>query len=242
MQHWGWGEIMAQGSTSFTPILTFLRDEETRGALVFFGIVMILVTSKIYYSIAVKDSELHDEVLYADEWSITFLEESTTYSETLLLSDGDDVDIEFGIDSSVFSAEHRIGYVQVTISYSETNQVVGGDPCDSVQGGMVQSDYPAQWTAENNTLTGGSSSCQDISLFLLTYPNYDGQSYTRTAHNQVIALDEWVDEGYGIGSFDVNIKLEVQQSQIPTQNNDDDETVQIDVTFVAFEANAEKLS
>ena len=36
--------------------------------------------------------------------------------------------------------------------------------------------------------------------------------------------------------------LEVQQSQIPTQNNDDDETVQIDVTFVAFKANAEKLS
>ncbi len=233
---------MEEESTPFNPIRAFFTDEDSRVALIVFAVVMVLMMCRVYYLIAIKESEFHDEVLYTDEWSITFLEESTTYSETVLLSDGDDVDIEFGIDASDFSAEHRIGYVQVTISYSETNQVVGGDPCDSVQGSLVQSDYPAQWTDENNTLTGGSSSCEDVSLFLLTYPNYDGQSYTRTAHNQVIALDEWVEDGYGIGSFDVNIKLEVQQSQIPTQNNDDDETVQIDVTFVAFKANAEKLS
>lgn len=233
---------MEEESTPFNPIRALLTDEDTRTALTVFSVVLVLMMCRVYYLIAIKESEFHDEVLYTDEWSITFLEESTTYSETVLLSDGDDVDIEFGVDASVFSAEHRIGYVQVSISYSETNQVVGGDPCDSVQGSIVQSDYPAQWTEENNTLTGGSSSCEDISLFLLTYPNYDGQSYTRPAHNQVIALDEWVEDGYGIGSFDVNIKLEVQQSQIPTQNNDDDETVQIDVTFVAFKANAEKLS
>ena len=120
----------------------------------------------------------------------------------------------------------RIGYGQVAISYSETNQVVGGDPCDSVQGSLVRSDYPAQWTEENNTLAGGfHPPVRTVSLFLLTYPNYDGQSYTRTAHNQVIALDEWVEDmAMRTGSFDVNIKLEVQQSQIPTQNNDDDET------------------
>ena len=229
-------------SRPFNPIRVFFTDETTRGALAVFGVVMVLMMCRVYYLIAIKEAKYHDEILYTDEWSITFLEESTTYSETVLLSDGDDVDIEFGIDTSDFSAEHRVGYVQVTISYSETNQVVGGDPCDSVQGNLVQSNYPAQWTDENNSLTGGSSSCEDISLFLLTYPNYDGQSYTRTAHNQVIALEEWVEDGYGIGTIDVNIKLEVQQSQIPTQNNDDDETVQIDVSFVAFKANAEKLA
>ena len=233
---------MVEESTQFNPIRAFFTDETTRGALAVFGVIAVLMMCRVYYLVAIKEAKYHDEILYTDEWSITFLEESTTYSETVLLSDGDDVDIEFGVDASEFSSEHRIGYVQVTISYSETNQVVGGDPCDSIQGSIVQSDYPAQWTEENNTLTGGSSSCEDVSLFLLTYPNYDGQSYTRTAHNQVIALDEWVEDGYGIGSFDVNIKLEVQQSQIPTQNNDDDETVQIDVTFVAFKANAEKLS
>ena len=37
----GWGEIMTQESTPFTPMLTFLRDEESKGALVVFAIVMV---------------------------------------------------------------------------------------------------------------------------------------------------------------------------------------------------------
>ena len=165
-----------------------------------------------------------------------------TSSETIVLADGGEVDLEFDIDMSEFPQGFNIGLIQVTLSYSETNQAVGGDPCDSVQGKIVQSDFPAQWADENNSLSGASSSCDDISLLLLTYPNYDGQSYTKTAHNEVIALDEWGDEGYGIGSLDVNIKLEVQQSQVPTQNNDDDETVQIDIAVIAFKASAEKMS
>ena len=64
----------------------------------------------------------------------------------------------------------------------------------------------------------------------------------RTAHNEVIALDEWVEDGWGIGSVDLNVKLEVQQSQVPTQDNDDDETVQIDMTVLAFKGNAEKVN
>jgi hypothetical protein len=62
------------------------------------------------------------------------------------------------------------------------------------------------------------------------------------ADNQVIALDEWGAEDYGVGSLDVKVQLDVQSSQIPTQDNDNDETIQIDVTVVAFKANAEKLT
>lgn len=61
------------------------------------------------------------------------------------------------------------------------------------------------------------------------------------ADNQVIALDEWGMEDYGVGSLDVKVKLDVQTSQVPTQDNDNDETIQIDVTVVAFKANAEKI-
>ena len=76
---------------------------------------------------------------------------------------------------------------------------------------------------------------------LVSGPNYDGQEYTRMADNQVIALDEWGMEDFGVGSLDVKLKLNVQTSQVPTQDNDNDETIQIDVTVVAFKANAEKI-
>jgi hypothetical protein len=242
MQHWGWGEHMKEDVKPFAPILTFLGDEETRTAFSVFGIALLLITAKVYYSIGMKDSEIHDEVRFLDEWALTFSEETTTLSESILLGDGDEMDVEFLIEETSFSEGYSIGYVQVKISYSETNQVIGGDPCDSVQGSLVQSAYSAQWADENNTLTGGSTSCEDIDLFLQTYPHYDGQEYTRMADNQVIALDEWGAEDYGVGSLDVKVQLDVQSSQIPTQDNDNDETIQIDVTVGAFKANAEKLT
>lgn len=242
MQHWGWGERMVEEAEPFDPILTFFADEDARTAFLIFGVALLLITAKVYYSIAIKDSEVHDEVRFLDEWSLTFSEETTTLSESILLADGDEIDVEFVIEKSSFSEGYNIGYVQVRISYSETNQVIGGDPCDSVQGSLVQSAYPAQWVDENNTLSDGSTSCEDIDLFLQTYPNYDGQEYTRMADNQVIALDEWGMEDYGAGSLDVKVKLDVQTSQVPTQDNDNDETIQIDVTVVAFKANAEKIT
>jgi len=233
---------MKNKSELLEPTLTFLKDKEARTTFAIFGVALLLITTKVYYSLGIKDAEIHDEVRFLDEWSLTFFEESATLSETILLGDGDEVEVEFEIDTNSFSEDYRIGLIQVKISYSETNQALGPDPCDSVQGNLVQSTYPAQWTDENNTLNGGSTSCEDIDLLLRTYPHYDGQNYTRMADNQVIALDEWVQEGLGVGSLDVNVKLEVQQSQIPTQNNDNDETIQIDVTIVAFKANAEKVS
>ena len=242
MQHWGWGERMEEDEKPFEPILTFFGDKEARTAFSVFGIALLLITAKVYYSLGIKDSEVHDEVRFLDEWAITFSEETMTMSESILLADGDEIDVEFLIEGSSFSEGYSIGYVQVKISYSETNQVIGGDPCDSVQGSLVQSAYPAQWADENNTLSGGSTSCEDIDLFLQAYPNYDGQEYTRMADNQVIALDEWGVEDYGVGPLDVKVQLDVQSSQVPTQNNDNDETIQIDVTVVAFKANAEKLT
>ncbi|CAI8389583.1 MAG: Uncharacterised protein [Candidatus Poseidoniaceae archaeon] len=76
---------------------------------------------------------------------------------------------------------------------------------------------------------------------LQVYPDYSGEDYERMAHNAVIAVDEWVEDGHGIGELSVNVKVDVQRSQVPTQDDDDDETVQIDVIVVGFKANAEKL-
>ena len=50
----------------------------------------------------------------------------------------------------------------------------------------------------------------------------------------MIALDPWKLDGYGVGFLTLEVSLDVQSSQIPTQNNDNDETVQIDVTVIGF--------
>ena len=245
MQRWGWGEDMEKtdaSEESLSPVVAFFTDEETKLSLIIFGIALLLITSRVYYSLAIKDSEVHDEARFLDEWALTFAEESTTYSETVLLGDGGEEDVPFTIDTSSFSDGYRIGLVEVSVSYTETNEAIGDDPCDSVQASMVQSTYPAQWTDENNTLNGGSTSCETIELRLQTYPGYDGASYTRMAHNEVIALDEWYEEGLGVGVLEVNVRLDVQQSQLPTQDDDNDETVQIEVRVVAFKASAEKLT
>ncbi len=116
MQHWGWGERMKEDEKPFDPILTFLGDEEARTAFSVFGIALLLITAKVYYSLGIKDSEVHDEVRFLDEWSLTFSEETTTLSESILLADGDEIDVEFLIEGSSFSEGYSIGYVQVKIS------------------------------------------------------------------------------------------------------------------------------
>lgn len=222
-------------------VAVFFRDRETRTAMGIYALVLMLVTAKIFYSLAIKDSYLHDEVRFEDNWRLSFTEETTTLSETVLLPDGGEEDLEFAIDLSPFTDGYRIGLVEVKISYSETNQAILDDPCDSVQASITQTSYPAQWTDENNTLNGGSTSCDDIDLMLQVYPNYKGEPYERMAHNAVVAVDEWIEDGFGVGDLSVNVQVDVQRSQVPTQDDDDDETVQIDVTVVAFKANAEKL-
>jgi len=222
-------------------VSVFFRDQETRAAMGIYALVLMLVTAKVFYSLALKDSYLHDEVRFEDNWRLSFTEETTILSETVLLPDGGEEDLEFAIDLSSFPDGYRIGLVNVKVSYSETNQAILDDPCDSVQASITQTNYPAQWTDQNNTLNGGSSSCEDIDLVLQVYPDYSGEDYERMAHNAVIAVDEWVEDGHGIGELSVNVKVDVQRSQVPTQDDDDDETVQIDVIVVGFKANAEKL-
>ena len=58
MQHWGWGERMVEEAEPFDPILTFFADEDARTAFLIFGVALLLITAKVYYSIGIKDSEV----------------------------------------------------------------------------------------------------------------------------------------------------------------------------------------
>ena len=113
-------EVFEEGNQ----VSVFFRDRETRTAMGIYALVLMLVTAKIFYSLAIKDSYLHDEVRFEDNWRLSFTEETSTLSETVLLPDGGEEDLEFVIDLNSFSDGYRIGLVEVKISYSETNQAI----------------------------------------------------------------------------------------------------------------------
>ena len=67
MQHWGWGEHMSKQESvpnDLNPMLLFFSDEESRVPLVIFAVAMLLVTSRVFYSLNIKDSDVHDEVRF----------------------------------------------------------------------------------------------------------------------------------------------------------------------------------
>jgi len=224
------------------PASIFFGDKQTRTYLGVFALVFLLVTLKTYYSLALKDTDLHDEVRFLDSWAISFDEENYTVEETYLLSHEESETLTIEIQKSTVPDNYAIAMFLVQISYEETNQVIGGDPCDTVHGNIIVTSLNAQWEDDNNTLTDSSNSCQTIFLQLLAYPGYDGLGYEVEAHNQVLALEPWAEEEYGLGTFEVEVKLQVEQSQIPSQDNDDDETIYVTVETVFFKAIAEKLS
>ena len=224
------------------PALFFFKDKETRTYLAVFAIAFLLLTLKTYYSLAIRDSELHDEVRFIDTWSISFNESSESVDETFLLGNDEVEIITLEFAEADIPDGYAIGMFLVHISYEETNQAIGGDPCDTVQATIGVTSLNAQWEDDYNSLSNSSNSCDTFTLQLLSYPNYDGSGYEIEAHNKVIALEPWSSNQYGIGSLEIEIKLQVEQSQVPTQNTDDDEMITVVIETVYFSTSAEKLS
>ena len=225
------------------PTLFFFKDKETRTFLAVFAIAFLLLTLKTYYSLAISNSELHNEVRFIDTWSISFNESSESVEETFLLGNDEVEIITIELTEADIPDGHAIGMFRVHISYEETNEIaIGNDPCDTVQATIGVTSLNAQWEDDNNSLSDSSNSCDTFTLKLLSYPNYDGSEYEIEAHNKVIALEPWSSNQYGIGSLEIEIQLQVEQSQVPTQNTDDDETITVVIETVYFSTSAEKLS
>ena len=171
-----------------------------------------------------------------NSWQITFDEVIITQTDTVVVADGDTEIRTFTIDETLLEDGFRIGSFRMTITYGETSGVPG-DPVDSVFTTIPQSDMDAQWSDENNTLSGSSSDGSDIDLMLMAYPDYDGQMRNITGYNEIQVLENWIMDGYGIGEIQIEISVETQSLPLIADN---EEEVTITLEIITFKPVAQQ--
>jgi hypothetical protein len=95
----------------------------------------------------------------------------------------------------------------------------------------------AQWSDENNTLSGSSSDGSNIDLMLRAYPDYDGQMRNVTGYNEIQVLENWNMDGYGIGELQIEISVETQSLPLIADN---EEEVTITLEIITFKPIAQQ--
>ena len=171
-----------------------------------------------------------------NSWQVTFDEVIITQTDTVVVADGDTEIRTFTIDESLLDDGYRIGSFRMTITYGETSGVPG-DPVDSVFTTIPQSDMDAQWSDENNTLSGSSSDGSNIDLMLRAYPDYDGQMRNVTGYNEIQVLENWNMDGHGIGELQIEISVETQSLPLIADN---EEEVTITLEIITFKPIAQQ--
>lgn len=217
--------------------LTELLDDRTSNITM--AVVLALVVVVIAYTtvdLANLNEEVRGLVEGENNWNVSFELQSMTFEETIVMTDGEQRQLDFDVDQSDLSEGFRVGHIRVTVSYGETSGLPG-DPADSVAANLPQTDMQAQWDDDNNTLSGSSNDATDIELLLRAHPGFTGQTVNATGLNEFQVLQPWLIEGFGTGTFSVVLELNTQSQPFL---NDGDEEIVVNVEVVMFKPLASK--
>ncbi|MBL6886383.1 MAG: hypothetical protein ISR24_03090 [Candidatus Poseidonia sp.] len=201
-------------------------------AIVLFMSFVVLAYTTV--DLANLNDEVRGLVEAENTWDITFETQTLTFQETVVMTDGEQRQLDFEISLSEIPDGFRVGSIGTVVSYVETSGLPA-DPADSVAANAPQTDMQAQWSDEDNTLSGSSNDASDIELSLRTYPGFTGQSINGTGLNEYQVLQPWLMEGYGIGTYTVVLDLNTQS---PPFLNDSDEEIVVNVEVVLFKPSA----
>ena len=221
----------------FSTVFELVDDDRSNRLTTLTLIVTLLLLAFTTFDLAKLNNEVRGLVEGENTWELSFDLESMTYTETTILADGEQRQFDFEIEPGQISDGYRVGEILVTISYTETSGIPF-DPPDSVYANIIQTSMEAQWSDENTTLSGSSNDASDITLKLLTYPDFDGQAQNITALNEYQALQDWVMDGFGIGTCSVSVELQTQSAPF---TNDGDEEITINVEVISFKVNANRV-
>ena len=215
--------------------LTELLDDRTSNITM--AVVLALVVVVIAYTtvdLANLNEEVRGLVEGENNWNVSFELQSMTFEETIVMTDGEQRQLDFDVDQGDLSEGFRVGHIRATVSYGETSGLPA-DPADSVAANLPQTDMQAQWDDDNNTLSGSSNDATDIELLLRAHPGFTGQTVNATGLNEFQVLQPWLIEGFGTGTFSVVLELNTQS---PPFLNDSDEEIVVNVEFVMFRPSA----
>ena len=217
--------------TAFTELL----DDRTSNITM--GVVLALVVVVLAYTtvdLANLNEEVRGLVEGENNWDVSFELQSMTFQETIVMTDGEQRQLDFDVDQSDLPEGFRVGHILATVSYGETSGLPA-DPADSVAANVPQTDMQAQWNDDNNTLSGSSNDASDIELSLRTHPGFTGQNINGTGLNEYQMLQPWLVEGYGIGTYSVVLELNTQSPPFLT---DSDEEITVNIQVVFFKPSA----
>ena len=195
------------------------------------------------------NSQTEDWVIAFDSAVVDDDGDGHTFVHTEIWADGETKVLDFDLEELDLPSDGKIGYISVNIIPEENTGISPSEPdwgCDSI-GVTVLSDndtLPGQWNDERNILLGNDADCEDIPLFVQTYPAYyDEVSTNASAKNAYQALVPWSEEGWGLGTLSIQIEIDVQSyggQGVGIVDSDEEITVIVDVmSFTADVLEAE---
>ena len=151
--------------------------------------------------------------------------------------------VEFRMDDSALVPQdgYAIGMINITISPDTVDGANIADPvgqCDSISASVLVNELTAQWDSERNVLAASDSSCEDILLSIVVYPDYQGETMVVPGVNAYQVLQPWSSLGWGEGVLEVQVDLDVNTAEPGPLATDDDEEITITVEVFSFIAGA----
>ena len=144
---------------------TQLLDDRTSNIAMMAALVLSLVVlSYTTIDLANLNEEVRGLVEGDNSWDVSFELQSFTFQETVVMVDGEQRQLDFDVDPSDVPEGFRVGNIRATVSYGETSGLPA-DPADSVAANVPQTSMQAQWSDDNNTLSGSSNDASDMNSF-----------------------------------------------------------------------------
>jgi hypothetical protein len=229
------------GTSSKDALLSLYSHKESNIAFaVFIALVLLLGTIQSldwknnYYQQAV-------DAKTANDWSIRFDVTTSSQDQTEVWQDKETKIIEFEMEDFGIPEGDYIGavFVSITPKDSDASAVDPLVQCDAISADVEKNEFTAQWDYEGNNLSGQDSSCETIVMYLQVYPGYTGSEQTSDAPNEYQALMPWTASGWGEGTLEIKVELDVNSvDQLGPVSQDEDEEITVTVNIETFTAEA----
>jgi hypothetical protein len=205
--------------------------------------VILISGSSNLYNWTQEEYEVALDAATDDWWLIEFNASVSEIVHEETWQDEEKKVVSFFMDEFIFPEGYLVGKIEVIVKPDADSNGTLFDPvaqCDSIGANILnEGGLTAQWDYEGNVLSGQDSSCEWIRLNLQAYPGFDGDDLNSSAPNEFQALLPWKQTGWGEGTLEVEVELDVNTvDALGPVSSDDDEDITIEVKVYGFIASA----